>query len=360
MRNNYGKSMMLPVLAVLLLVLSGCDREAHGAEPVKNVTGAGSTFVAPLMAQWAQEYQKETGVQVNYQSIGSGAGIKQIEARTVTFGASDKPLSKEELTSKHLVQFPIAIGGVVPVYNIQGYNGAPLLFTGDILAKIFSGQIVMWNDPQLVLENPDLAPVNLPISVVHRSDGSGTSFLFTNYLSQSNMMWQTNVGAATSLEWPVGLGAKGNEGLAATVQQTNGSIGYVEYAYAKKNNIPMADLVNKDGVRVTPNTESFANAAQNAKWKYEEGMNVVLTNQPGQLSWPITGATFILMNEIADDKPTSLAALDFFRWSLLKTQAEKIVRDLEYVSVPGTAIMETFITWAVIRDKNDESVYFTP
>ena len=285
-----------------------------GQSLAADISGAGATFPYPIYAKWADTYKKETGVGLNYQSIGSGGGIKQIKSKTVTFGASDMPLNTKDLDDAGLVQFPTVIGGVVPVINVEGVKPGQIKLDGKTLADIFLGKIAKWNDPAIQQLNPNAKLPNQAIVVVHRSDGSGTTFLFTDYLSKVSAEWKSKVGSNTSVEWPGGLGAKGNEGVANNVMQTKGSIGYVEYAYAKQNKLISVDLLNREGKPVTPNAESFQAAAGNADWAKSESFNLVLTDQPGAKSWPIAGATFILMHKQPQDAGAAAEALKFFDW----------------------------------------------
>jgi phosphate transport system substrate-binding protein len=290
-----------------------------GSAQAADISGAGATFPYPVYAKWADSYKKETGIGMNYQSIGSGGGIKQIKAKTVTFGASDAPLKPEELEKAGLVQFPTVIGGVVP---------GELVLDGQTLADIFQGKIGKWNDEAIQKLNPSLTLPDMAIAVVRRSDGSGTSFVFTTYLSQVSKAWADEVGAASAVEWPVGLGAKGNEGVAANVGQTQGSIGYVEYAFAAQNGMSYAKLVNKDGQTVGPDAANFAAAAANVDWANAPGYYVLLTNEPGATSWPITAATFILMYKQPDDAAAVAEALKFFNWAYDKGDA--MAEELHY------------------------------
>ncbi len=300
------------------------------------ISGAGATFPYPIYAKWAEAYSQKTGNQLNYQSIGSGGGIRQIQAKTVTFGASDKPLSPDELKKSGLVQFPMIMGGVVPALNVEGIESGKLKLDGKTLADIFMGEITSWNDDRIAALNPDLTLPDQAIAVVHRSDGSGTTFLFTNYLSQANPNWKEQVGADASVQWPVGLGAKGNEGVASNVQRTEGAIGYVEYAYALQNKLPYALMVNKAGKAVEPTSETFQAAASHADWANAEGFYVILTDQPGDDSWPITGASFILMYEQPDDPAASLEALRFFAWGY--ADGDAMAEELHYVPMPDKVV----------------------
>ena len=280
-----------------------------------DISGAGATFPYPIYAKWADAYKKATGNGMNYQSIGSGGGIKQIMNKTVTFGASDMPLKPAELNKAGLVQFPTVMGGDVPVVNIEGVKSGDLEFDGDTLAKIFLGQITSWDDPTIKKLNPNAKLPSQAIAVVHRSDGSGTTFIFTDYLSKVSADWKSKVGANTSVEWPVGIGAKGNEGVANNVAQTGGSIGYVEYAYAKQNNLTSVNMINRDGKSIPPSAASFQAAAASADWEKAEGFYVILTDQPGASTWPIAGATFILVPKQPPDAEAVAEALKFFAWA---------------------------------------------
>ncbi|WP_199231479.1 phosphate ABC transporter substrate-binding protein PstS [Azospirillum sp. TSO35-2] len=309
-----------------------------------DISGAGATFPYPIYAKWADAYKKETGIGLNYQSIGSGGGIKQIKAKTVTFGASDMPLKPEELEQAGLIQFPMIMGGVVPVVNLKGIKAGEVQLSGTVLANIYMGEVTKWNDPQIKALNPN---VNLPataIAPVYRSDGSGTNFLFTDYLSKTSPKFQTQIGANTSVQWPAGIGAKGNEGVANMVKQTEGSIGYVEYAYAKQNNITHLDLQNKDGKTVAPKIEAFQAAAANADWANSKGYYVLLTDEPGAASWPITGASFILMYKAPQDAAASAEALKFFSWAY--KDGAKMATDLDYVPMPANVVEMVQKTWS--------------
>jgi phosphate transport system substrate-binding protein len=309
-----------------------------------DISGAGATFPYPIYAKWADAYKKETGNGLNYQSIGSGGGIKQIKAKTVTFGASDMPLKPEELKAAGLVQFPTVTGGDVPVVNLEGVKPGELVLDGPTLAKIFLGEIKVWDDPAIKKLNPKVKLPSAAIVVVHRSDGSGTTFIWTDYLSKVSDDWKSKVGANTAVEWPAGIGAKGNEGVANNVLQTNGAIGYVEYAYAKQNKMTYADVINKEGKRVAPNAESFKAAAANADWANAPGFYQILTGQPGTKSWPIAGATFILMHEVPDDPATAAEALKFFSWAYDK--GGKMAEELDYVPLPHPVVALIKKTWA--------------
>jgi phosphate transport system substrate-binding protein len=301
-----------------------------------DVTGAGSTFVYPILSRWAADYKQAGGDNVNYQSIGSGGGIAQIKAGTVDFGASDKPLPSDELNAAGLAQFPIVIGGIVPVINLSGLRPGRLHLTGPLLAGIYSGQIKKWNDPAIVKLNPGLKMPNLAISVVHRSDGSGTTFNFTHYLSQVSNGWKDQVGEGTSVKWPAGVGGKGNEGVAAYVKQISGSIGYVEYAYALQNKMSHALVQNRAGKYVQPNAQTFAAAAATADWSKAKDFNLVMTNAPGANAWPIAASVFVLMYKQPKNAAGSAEARKFFAWSLTKGQKQALA--LDYVPLPATLV----------------------
>jgi phosphate transport system substrate-binding protein len=309
-----------------------------------DISGAGATFPYPIYAKWADAYKKETGVGLNYQSIGSGGGIKQIMAKTVSFGATDMPLKAEQLAKDGLIQFPTVLGGVVPVINVDGIKPGEITIDGPTLAKIFLTEIKSWNDPAIQKLNPSVKLPAQPIVVVHRSDGSGTTFLFTDYLSKVSPAWKDKVGASTAVEWPGGLGAKGNEGVANNVAQTKGSIGYVEYAYAKQNKMNFAKMINKDGKTVAPTAEAFMAAAANANWEGTPGFGVVLTNEAGASTWPLAGATFILLHK-QPTKPADVAeALKFFAWAYSK--GDQMALDLDYVPMPDKTVSAIQKVWA--------------
>jgi phosphate transport system substrate-binding protein len=327
-----------------------------GSAQAADISGAGATFPYPIYAKWADAYKKETGLGMNYQSIGSGGGIKQIKAKTVTFGASDAPLKPEELEKAGLVQFPTVIGGVVPIINVPGLKPGEVTLDGQTLADIYQGKIAKWDDAAIQKLNPDVKLPSTSIAVVHRSDGSGTSFVFTNYLSQVSKDWADNVGAASAVEWPVGLGAKGNEGVAAGVSQTQGSIGYVEYAFAAQNGMSYTNLINKDGKTVAPDAANFAAAAANVDWANTPGYYVILTNEPGATSWPITAATFILVYA-KPDKPADVAeALKFFNWAYEK--GDQMADELHYIPLPDSVVANIQATWAKdILDADGKPVF---
>lgn len=309
----------------------------------KVLNGAGATFPYPIYSQWAHEYHAQSGVQLNYQSIGSGGGIAQIKAKTVDFGASDAPLKPEELKESGLIQFPMVIGGVVPVVNLKGVKPGELRLTPDLLADIFLGKVTKWNDPALVRENPGLKLPNQAITVVHRADGSGTTWIFTNYLDQVSAEWHAKVGCEKSVSWPTGVGGKGNEGVAAYVQNVSGAIGYVELAYALQNQMTSARLKNRDGEFVAPTIQSFQAAAANADWKNAPGFYLVLTNQPGRESWPITGASFILLYREQADAQQAKTMLSFFDWCYRNGAAA--AEQLHYVPLPLSVVELVENTW---------------
>jgi len=320
-----------------------------------DITGAGATFPYPIYAKWADAYKKATGNGLNYQSIGSGGGIKQIGARTVHFGASDKPLSAGDLAKGGLMQFPAILGGVVPVYNIQGVAAGQLTLSGALLADIYLGKIKRWNDPAIAKLSPGAKLPDKAISVVHRSDGSGTTFLFTNYLSKVSPDWKSAVGEGTAVKWPTGVGGKGNEGVANYVGRIAGAIGYVEYAYAKQNKLPHAKMLNHDGAVVEPDQDSFKAAAAGADWAGTPGMAVILTNQPGKSSWPISGASFILMHLKQDNPATAKEVLKFFEWSF--KNGDQMAAELDYVAMPPPVVKLIEGKWKDIKDASGKPVY---
>jgi phosphate transport system substrate-binding protein len=316
------------------------------AAAAADISGAGATFPYPIYAKWADSYKKLTGVGLNYQSIGSGGGIKQIKAKTVTFGASDMPLKPEDLKAAGLLQFPMIIGGVVPVVNVQGVQPGQLRLDGAAIAAIYLGDIAQWNDPRIKRLNPKLTLPATAIAPVYRSDGSGTNFLFSDFLSKASPKFQSTVGANTSVQWPVGIGAKGNEGVANMTSQTDGAIGYVEYAYAKQNKMSYTLLTNKAGNAVAPNAESFQAAAANADWVHADAYYLILTDQAGAASWPITGASFILMyKQPADPAAVAAAAgaLKFFAWAY--KDGASMAAELDYVPLPAPLIMQVKKSW---------------
>ena len=350
----------LPLAAALALALSACsDGSAPAADATAplpgqaapagdavaaQITGAGATFIYPLLSKWSDAYNKATGARINYQSIGSGGGIAQIKAGTVDFGSSDKPLPSSELAEAGLGQFPSAIGGVVPVVHVDGIESGELRLTGEVLARIFLGTITRWNDPAIAALNPGVALPGQKISVVHRSDGSGTTFNFVNYLSKVSPEWQSQVGEGTSVSWPTGVGGKGNEGVAAYVKQIDGSIGYVELAYATETGMAYAAMRNAAGNWVQPSPESFQAAAATADWTNARDFSLVITNAPGADAWPITATNFILMYKQPQDPKRSQEALDFFEWAFANGQAQ--ADELHYVPLPPELVEQVEAYWA--------------
>jgi phosphate transport system substrate-binding protein len=324
-------------------VLFGIAAQVGTAARAADISGAGATFPYPIYAKWADAYKTLTGVGLNYQSIGSGGGIKQIKAKTVTFGASDMPLKPDDLKAAGLVQFPMIIGGVVPVVNIKGIGAGQLQLDGATVASIYLGEITKWDDPRIKKLNPKLALPSTAIAPVYRSDGSGTNFLFSNYLSSQSATFKDKIGANASVQWPTGIGAKGNEGVANMTTQTDGAIGYVEYAYAKQNKMAYTLLVNKAGKGVAPSVESFQAAAANADWTNADSYYLILTDQAGAKSWPITGASFILVYKQPDDAVAVGEALKFFAWAY--KDGAKMAADLDYVPLPAALIAQVKKTW---------------
>jgi phosphate transport system substrate-binding protein len=323
-----------------------------------DISGAGATFPYPIYAKWADAYKKETGVGLNYQSIGSGGGIKQIEARTVTFGATDAPLKGDDLDKNGLVQFPMVMGGIVPVVNLAGIKAGDLVIDGPTLANIFLGTVKTWDDPAIKKLNPNAKLPSQAIAVVHRSDGSGTTFNFAYYLSQVSADWKDKVGFNTSVEWPVGIGAKGNEGVSQNVSQTNGAIGYVEYAYALQNKMTYTKMMNKDGKTVAPTSDAFQAAAANADWSSVPGYGVILANQPGATSWPMTAATFILIPKQPQDPAATTEALKFFAWAYAK--GAKMAEELGYVPMPAKVVSSIEAMWSKdIKDASGKPLHVT-
>jgi phosphate transport system substrate-binding protein len=317
-----------------------------------DITGAGASFPAPLYTRWAADYNKSTGHKINYQSIGSSAGLKQIEVKTVDFGASDAPLDDATLQEKGLIQFPTVIGGIVPIVNIKGIAPGQLKLDGQVLGDIYLGKITMWDDAAVAALNPGLKLPATAIAVVRRADGSGTSFGFTNYLSKVNPEWKDKVGEGTAVKWPTGLGGKGNEGVAAFVGRLDGAIGYVEYAYAKRNKLAHAQLKNRAGKFVQPAEDSFKAAAAGAQW--EKSFFQILTDQPGEDAWPITSATFILMHKKQDKPAQAAAALNFFDWAYKNGDAQ--AKDLDYIPMPQSVKDTAMKAWRTISDASGKSV----
>ena len=325
-----------------------------GLAVAQDVTGAGATFPAPLYAKWASDYNRATGNKVNYQSVGSGAGIRQIDAKTVDFGASDMPLTDDVLSKKGQMQFPTVIGGVVPVVNLQGVQPGQLRLDGQVLGDIYLGKITRWNDAAIKALNPNLNLPDAAIAPVRRADGSGTTFVFTNYLSKVNPEWKTKVGEGTAVNWPVGTGGKGNEGVAAFVNRLPNSIGYVEYAYVKQNKMNFAQMKNTTGNFVNPDDTAFKAAAAGADWA--KSFYQILTNQPGKDSWPITGATFILMHKTQDKPAQASSVLKFFDW--VYANGDKQASDLDYVPMPDSVKQSIRASWSQIRDASGKPIAF--
>ena len=321
-----------------------------------DISGAGATFPYPIYAKWADAYKKATSNGLNYQSIGSGGGIKQIKARTVTFGASDMPLKADELAKDGLVQFPTVMGGVVPVVNLEGIAPGQLVLDGPTLAKIFLGEVKTWDDAAIKKLNPQAKLPSDAIAIVHRSDGSGTTFIFTDYLSKVSPEWKSNVGANTAVEWPAGIGAKGNEGVANNVAQTKGAIGYVEYAYAKQNKLTVTKVVNRDGKVVSPDAAAFQAAAASADWVGTPGFSVILTDEPGAQSWPIAGATFILVPKQPPDAEAAAEALKFFAWAY--ANGNQMAEALDYVPMPANVVGAIKKMWTTdIKDSAGKPIF---
>ncbi|RCX11873.1 phosphate ABC transporter substrate-binding protein PstS [Extensimonas vulgaris] len=335
-------------------VAVGMAAGAQAQQEVKEITGAGATFPAPLYAKWAADYYQATGVKINYQSVGSGAGLKQIDAKTVAFGASDMPLKEDELEKKGLVQFPTVIGGVVPVVNVKGLEPGKLKLNGQVLGDIYLGKITKWNDPAIQALNPGLALPDAAIAPVRRADGSGTTFVFTNYLSKVNPEWKSKVGEGTAVNWPVGAGGKGNEGVAAFVGRLPNSIGYVEYAYVKQNKMTYVQMQNAAGRYVSPDEDAFKAAAAGAVWP--KSFYLILTNQPGNATWPITNPTFILMHKVQDKPAEAAAALRFFDWAY--KNGDKTASDLDYVPLPASVKEMVMKSWAEIKDASGKPVAY--
>jgi phosphate transport system substrate-binding protein len=332
--NSFGKRVLAAAAALSVCV---------AVQAATDISGAGATFPYPVYSKWADAYKTQTGIGLNYQSIGSGGGIKQIKAKTVTFGASDKPLEPAELKEAGLVQFPMIIGGVVPVVHISGVAPGQLTLDGATVASIYMGEITKWSDPRIKKLNPKLTLPDTAIAPVYRSDGSGTNFLFTDYLSKSSPKFKESIGANASVEWPAGIGAKGNEGVANMTSQTDGAIGYVEYAYAKQTKMTHALLINKNGKAVAPSADTFQAAAANADWAHAPGYYLILTDQAGATSWPITGASFILVYATPPNPAETGAALKFFDWAY--KNGAKMAADLDYVPLPDSLIKQVRATW---------------
>jgi phosphate transport system substrate-binding protein len=339
-----------------ILLSAGLIAAAFGSAHATDITGAGATFPYPVYAKWADAYKTQGGGNMNYQSIGSGGGIKQITAKTVDFGASDKPLTPAELDKEGLMQFPTVIGGVVPVINVNGIEHGKLKLDGATLADIFLGKITKWNDAPIAALNKDLKLPDEAITVVHRSDGSGTSFIFTNYLSKASTEWKANVGEGASVSWKAGTGGKGNEGVASYVQRIKGSIGYVEYAYALQNKMTSVQLKNHDGQFVVASEDSFKAAAAGAQWDKAPGFYEILTDEAGKATWPISGATFVLMHKNQDKPESAAAVLKFFDWAYEK--GDKLATDLDYVTLPDNVVKLIRAAWkAQIKDASGKAIW---
>jgi len=339
-----GVSTVFTSIKSRLAVLAIAAAFATGAQAGGNVTGAGSSFVYPLMTKWTAEYKKQTQTQVNYQSIGSGGGIAQIKAATVDFGASDAPLKPDDLQKFGLGQFPIVIGGVVPVVTVPGVTAGKMRFTGPLLADIFMGKVTMWNDPAIVAANPGLTLPALKITIVHRADASGTTFNFVNYLAKVSPSWKSGVGEGTSVKWPTGIGGKGNEGVATYVKQIKGGIGYVELSYALQNKMAYANMQNAAGKWIEPNAESFAAAAASADWAKADNFYLVITNAPGAEAWPITATVFAIMYKQPKNAASAKAAKDFFTWGYANGQPQ--AKALDYVPLPPALVKQIQQYWS--------------
>jgi phosphate transport system substrate-binding protein len=346
----------LKILAIIISMTLLFILPPAQAATVKSISGAGATFPYPVYSKWADAYNKETGVRFNYQSIGSGGGIKQIKAKTVDFGASDAPLEPAELDESGLLQFPMIMGGVVPVVHLKGVAPGALKLSNELLADIYLGKIKEWNDSRIKAENPDLSLPSKSIMVVHRSDGSGTTWIFTNFLSKVSEEWKSKVGNDKAVAWPVGIGGKGNEGVASYVKRINGSIGYVEYAYALQNHLTHVKLKNRDGGFVEPSSETFQAAAANADWTHAKGFYMVLTDQPGKESWPITGASFILVYKKQAKPATAGAVLKFFDWSY--HHGAEMAEKLDYIPIPDNVVKLVESTWqSEIKDLQGRPIW---
>jgi len=337
------------ILLAVAVALGGIS-----AVQAQDITGAGATFPAPVYAKWAEAYKAATGAQLNYQAIGSGGGIKQIVAKTVDFGASDDPLSGEDLTKNGLLQFPAVIGGVVAVFNVPGIGANQMVLNGAVLGEIYRGSIKTWNDPALAKLNPSLKLPDTAITLIYRSDSSGTTAVFTDYLAQTNAAFKASPGAGKTVNWPAGVGGRGNAGVAANVSKIAGAIGYVEYAYAKQNKMSYAAMLNRDGKRVEADDLTFAAAADKADWSSEPGFGISLNNQAGDRAWPMTSASFILMHKAATDPKRSAEALKFFKWSL--ANGGKLATDLDYVPMPANVVKQIENSWKDIKDASGKAV----
>jgi phosphate transport system substrate-binding protein len=348
--------MNIKLKKIILAVTAATSFAYAGVAAATDITGAGATFPYPAYAKWAEAYKAQSGMNMNYQSIGSGGGIKQITAKTVDFGASDKPLTEAELNAAGLMQFPTLIGGVVPVINLKGIEQGKLKLDGTTLANIYLGKITKWNDPAIAALNKDLKLPDEIITVVHRSDGSGTSFIFTNYLSKVSAEWKSAVGEGTAVAWKAGTGGKGNEGVASYVQRIKGAIGYVEYAYALQNKMSAVQMKNHDGSFVMADEKSFKAAAAGADWAHAPGFYEILTDEPGKATWPISGATFILMQKLQEKPESGAAVLKFFDWAYEK--GDKLASSLDYVTLPDDVVKLIRASWkAQIKDAQGHALW---
>ncbi|BAV48363.1 phosphate-binding protein PstS [Mesorhizobium sp. 113-1-2] len=341
--------------AVVAIAMATASTFTLSAAMAADLSGAGSTFIYPVFAKWADTYKKDTGIGLNYQSIGSGGGIKQVIAKTVTFGATDKPMSDADLEKNGLVQFPMVMGGIVPIVNLTGVKPGELVLDGKTLAQIYLGAITTWDDAAIKALNPSLTLPSTAIAVVHRSDGSGTTFNFTNYLVKLSPDWKDKVGSDSAVEWPTGVGAKGSEGVANTVKQTDGGIGYVEYAYAKQNNLSYSKMLNAAGKVVEPSLESFGAAASNADFKTAKNFNVIITNEPGDTTWPIAASTWVLIHKAPDDAAATGEALKFFAWAY--KDGKETAKALDYVSIPDSVVDLIKASWKADIQADGKPVY---
>jgi len=327
---------------------------ATAGAQAQNITGAGATFPAPIYAKWAEAYKAATGAQLNYQAIGSGGGVKQITARTVDFGASDDPMSGPDLEKNNLLQFPAVIGGIVAIFNLPGIAANEMTLSGPVLADMYRGTIKTWNDPAIARLNPGLKLPATAITLVYRSDSSGTTAVFTDYLAKVSPDFKASPGAGKTVNWPAGIGGRGNAGVAANVMKIGGSLGYVEYAYAKQNRMSYASMINRDGKTVKAGDMSFAVAAEKADWTSAPGFGADLNNQAGESAWPITSASFILMHKVAQNGARSAEALKFFRWAL--NNGQKLATELDYVPLPAAVVKQVEASWKDIRDGGGKAV----
>lgn len=351
MQQSWQRMFSFTTVVLAVLMLWGAPLPAQN----QVISGAGATFPYPVYAQWANAYYKQTGIRLNYQAIGSGGGIAQIKAKTVDFGASDAPLEKAELDQIGIIQWPMIMGGVVPVVNLQGVAAGQLKLSPELMVNIFLGKVTQWNDPAIAKENPGLDLPNRRITVVYRSDGSGTTWIFTNYMDKVSSAWHSTVGTAKAVSWPTGVGGKGNQGVAAYVQRINGAIGYVEYAYALQNKMTYVQLKNKAGNYVSPTMDTFMAAASNADWANAPGYYLVLTDQPGEQSWPITGASFILFYKNQQDMTTAKMVLNFFDWCY--QNGDQMAEKLDYVPIPQNVVDMVEQTWAKQITANGQPVW---